>query len=58
MKERKRILGKSLILIMALSMVIGMTAAAIFGAAASASSTNENPVSVFDDGYELKANWI
>jgi len=57
MKERKRFFRKSILLIMALSMIIGATGVAMFGVSA-ATDTTENAVSVFDDGYELNANWI
>ena len=57
MKGRKGILKKSLFIVMALSLVIGASGAAIFDAFAS-TSQNDNAVSVFDDGYELKGNWI
>ena len=58
MKERTRILGKSILFMMALSMVFGLTATAILGASANATVSSENSVSAFDDGYELNANWI
>ncbi|MBQ8289581.1 MAG: discoidin domain-containing protein [Clostridia bacterium] len=44
---------RSVLLIMTLSMIIGIAGAAVVGAVAA-----DAPVSVFDDGYTLGANWI
>lgn len=57
MKERKGIFKKSLLLIMALSMVLGALGAVMFGASAD-TGIAQSTVSAFDDGYELNANWI
>ena len=57
MKERKSFFKKSVLFIMALSMIIGASGAAIFGASAD-TATSQNAVSTFDDGYQLNANWI
>ncbi|MBE6636164.1 MAG: hypothetical protein E7617_08295, partial [Ruminococcaceae bacterium] len=53
MNERKVIFKRSVLLIMALSIVFGILGATMLGAYAS-----EEPVSSFDDGYELGADWI
>ncbi len=57
MKGRKGIFAKSLLIIMALSVVIGASGVAMLNAYAS-TPENTNAVSVFDDGYDLQANWI
>ncbi len=44
---------KLVLIIMAISIVLGVSTVAVSGA-----SPSESSVSVFDDGYELNANWI
>ncbi|MBQ8380892.1 MAG: discoidin domain-containing protein [Clostridia bacterium] len=53
MKKGKGIFKRSVLLIMAFSIAFGISCAAVMGASAS-----ETPVSTFDDGYQLNANWI
>ena len=57
MEERKRFIKKSVLFIMALSMILGASGAAMFGSAAS-TTISQDSVSLFDDGYDLNANWI
>ncbi len=52
-KEGKGILRRTLLFVMAISMMLGISGAAIIGVAAESS-----PVSTFDDGYTLSASWI
>ncbi len=55
MKERKtNALGRILVFALSLVMIFGAVGA-VFGISAAAAS---DPISTFDDGYELHANWI
>ncbi len=53
MRERKGIAKRAILLGLALTMLLSICAATVIGA-----SAESGAVSTFDDGYELKANWI